>query len=158
MVGGQAVGGWARPSRSAVRELDRIDPERVADLRRRHGREETELVLALAEHLGSEERALLKAVFEGGMSVGEVARVRGCAARTLRREVRGLVKRVTDPRFVFVLSRREEWGASRRKVASACVVQGLTLREAARESGLTLHTVRRHMGAIEALFEAERAA
>ncbi|MGD9693158.1 MAG: hypothetical protein AB7G17_10245 [Phycisphaerales bacterium] len=156
MVGGQAIG--MRAGRSAVRELDRIDPDRVADLRRRHGREETERVLALAEHVGAEERALLRAVFEGGVSVGELARVRGCPVRTLRREVRGLVRRVTDPRFVFVLSRREGWGAGRRKVASACVLQGLSLREAAREAGLTLHTVRRHMGAIEALFDAESAA
>lgn len=141
-----------------MRELDRLDPERLSDLRRRHGRAEVEAVLALAEHLSVEERSLLRAVYQSGLAVGEVARLRGCGARALRREVRALVRRVTDPRFVFVLTRRETWGPGRRKVASACVVQGLTLREAARVAGLTLHAVRRHMGAVDALFESERAA
>lgn len=154
----QQSAAWSRPARSGWREMDRVNPDRVADLRRRLGREEVETVLALAEHLGPEERSLLRMVFDGGVPVGEVARVRGCPARTLRREVRALVKRVTDPRFVFVLSSREVWGANRRKVASACVVQGLTLRETASVTGLSLHAVRRHMGAIEALFESRGAA
>ncbi len=149
---------WSSPGRSAWREMDRIDASSFTDLRRRHGREEVEAVLALAEHVSPEERSLLRAVFESGLPVGEMARVRGCSARTLRREVRALVRRVMDPRFVFVLSRRDLWGPSRRRVASACVVQGLTMREAAQVAGMSLHAVRRHMGAVEALFESEGAA
>ncbi|USN99697.1 MAG: hypothetical protein H6810_03290 [Phycisphaeraceae bacterium] len=74
------------------------------------------------------------------------------SARTERRRLRRLVTRVLSPRFAFVIASRRAWAPTRRRVAMACVVQGLSMREAGAALGLSLHSVRRQMDAVEALY------
>jgi len=117
-----------------------------------------------AAWLPAEDRALIEGVYGEGLSVA--AYVRRCrdrgvgpetiscpsAARAARRRVRRLIERIMSDRFGFVTARRNTWPTTRRRVALACIVHGLSLREASKTLGLSLHTVRRHMEAVDALF------
>jgi DNA-directed RNA polymerase specialized sigma24 family protein len=58
-----------------------------------------------------------------------------------------------SPQFIYVLRQRDEWTPTRRRVATACLLHGLSLRQAAAALHLSLYTVRRHQDAIIALFE-----
>lgn len=163
-------------------------PDPPVDLRRRAGREFAELLVARADALAAPDRALIRAVFREGLSVREVAELQAGAAsstpddaqpgasagtdpgarvRTLRRRVRALIARMTSTRFLIVLraagpgatpAAASPWPATRRRVAVACVLQGMTLRDAARSLRLSLHSVRRHMDVINALADATHAA
>lgn len=133
-------------------------PERHAfadpvDLRRRSLRDHAETIVVRAEHLLPDDRALLQAVFRDGMTAIDLARVTGTAPRALRRRIRLLAGRVLTARYAYVMRHREHWPATRRRVATACVLQGRSLRAAAAHLRLTLHVVRRHMDAVNALYE-----
>ncbi|MEL7473142.1 MAG: hypothetical protein AAGK04_07480 [Planctomycetota bacterium] len=137
-------------------EVIGFNPSEGADLRRRRRRELTEALLERSSRLPDEERALIEAVYREGRPVVEIARLRGESPRPLRRRVRRLVERVMSERFGFVARRVAEWTPNRRRVAEACVLHGCSLREAAERLRLSLHAVRRHSDAVQALFEAER--
>jgi len=131
-------------------------PPATVDLRRRDTREWAETIASRAEHLLPEDRALVRAVFGDGMDAKRVARLQGEPSRTVRRRVRSLAARVLSPEFEFVLARRDAWPRTRRLVATACVVQGRTLREAASHLQMSLHAVRRQMDAVRALMDEDR--
>lgn len=134
----------------------RARPEMV-DLRRRDTREWAEVIATRAEHLLPDDRALVRAVFEDGLDAKRVARLQGANSRTVRRRVRALAQRVLSPEFEFVLRRRDGWPRTRRLVATACVLHGRTLREAAAHLRMTLHAVRRQMDLVRALYDEEHA-
>ncbi|MCA9271470.1 MAG: response regulator transcription factor [Phycisphaerales bacterium] len=48
---------------------------------------------------------------------------------------------------------QSRWRPTRRKVAGACVLEGLSIREAAERLKLSPYTVRKHKEAIDALCE-----
>lgn len=131
-----------------------IDP----DLRRRTRREHAEMLAERAAFLPAHDRELVEAVYHEGLSVaGYVRRQRDrdivrWTERAARRRLRRLVERLASPRFVFVLGARSSWPLTRRRVAVAVVIQGRSLRETARSLGLSLHAVRRHIDAVEALY------
>jgi DNA-binding NarL/FixJ family response regulator len=125
------------------------------DLRRRRSRAQAEELTARARHLEPRERRLIDDLFDAGRSCSVIAAEMGRDARTVRREVRGITRRLLDPRFEFVTRRSDRWRPTRRQIAQALYVQGLGLRETARELGVSLYSVRRHRDAIEALFGAE---
>jgi DNA-directed RNA polymerase specialized sigma24 family protein len=132
----------------------RNDVERASDLRRRHARRLIEHIVAAAAVLPDQERLLIETTYGDGKRLTDIARLRGDDPRTLRRRVRGIVRRMLDPEFGFVASRRAEWPRTRRLVAERCVLQGVSLRDAATTLGISLHTVRRHRDAIRALADA----
>ena len=109
-----------------------------------------------SKHLLPADEALVRAVYSDGVPVSRLAalgdaRAGPAAARALRRRLRRLLARMLSERFVGVLRRQDEWGVTRRRVAAACVLQGLTMREAAAALGVSYHTVRRHMEAVGAI-------
>lgn len=130
-----------------------IDP----DLRRRLGRRDAaEVIVERAKHLLPADAALVRAVYADGVPVSRLAALSdaqagAAAARALRRRLRRLLARMLSERFVGVLRRQEEWGVTRRRVAAACVLQGLTMRQAAAALGVSYHAVRRHMDAVGAI-------
>lgn len=132
-----------------------FDPDAAADLRRRKRRDLSDHLLLRAEWLEPSERALVEAVYRDGRSAIELAALAGRTPRSMRRRLRRIVRRVLAPEFVFVAQRRSRWTASRRRVADACILHGRSMREAATELGLTLHTIRRHMEAIRAQIESQ---
>ncbi|MEO1583684.1 MAG: helix-turn-helix domain-containing protein [Planctomycetota bacterium] len=125
------------------------------DLRRRRSRLQADHLTRRAEVLKAPERRLIHDLFDAGRACSQIAAELGRDARTVRREVRGITRRLLDPRFDFVLARSERWRPTRRRVAQSVYIHGNGLRETARELGLSLYCVRRHRDAIEALFEAE---
>ena len=148
----------------------------------RRDRRYAEMLVERAAWIPSSDRSLIEAVHGEGLSV--VAYVRRCLdrgvepverdafgktalengrdldawARMARRRLRRLNDRLASDRFAFVIARRNAWPTTRRRVAVTCTLHGRSLRAASRELGLSLHTVRRHAEAIEAMFEAYREA
>lgn len=124
------------------------------DLRRRRRRELAEQIVRRADWLPREDKSILQAIYEDGRSVTEVAVLRGDSPRQLRRRVHRLVERVLSQKFTFVAAHLPSWSPTRRRVAEACVLHGLSLRRAAERLGLSHHTVRRNYEAVHALYEA----
>ncbi len=129
----------------------------AADLRLRRRRDAAETIVARASVLAKEDRGLLEAVYDKGHTVQEVARLLGqtdpSQVRQLRKRVRKLVTRVGEPRFVFVLTSRHAWPSTRKRVAERCVLRGDSMRAAAAELGISLHSVRQQCLRIDAMFE-----
>ena len=136
----------------------RIDPSAAWDLRRKRRRELVERLVERAELVGPPDRALVLAYYRDGQSAADIARLAGEPVRSLRRRLRRVVQRMLSPRFEFVAAHRHTWTPTRRRVAGACVLEGRTLRDTAERLGLSLHCVRRHHDAIQAMFEAEAGA
>ena len=135
-------------------EMPVWDPSEATDLRRRHRRDMVDRVLAAAAHLPDEDRLLVEAVYRDGRSVVDLATISGAEPRTLRRHIRRLIARVLSPRYAFVALHAPDWSPTRRRVASACVLAGRSLRAASADLSLSLHAVRRHHDAVNALYEA----
>ncbi|MEL6796416.1 MAG: helix-turn-helix domain-containing protein [Planctomycetota bacterium] len=126
----------------------------ATDLRRRRTRSQMQALTMRARHLAPREQRLIEALFDQGRSCSTIAAELGRDARTVRREARGITRRLLDPRFDFVVVHADAWRPTRKRIAEALYVHGLGLRRTARELGLSLYSVRRHRDAIEALFEA----
>jgi transposase len=123
----------------------------------RLGPMEVDRLLMRADHLVQEERALIRALYMDGRSSREVAELIGADPRSVRRRARRIAMRVLSPEFTFVLRQREQWGPTRRRIATVVVLQGKSMRQAAAMLELSLHTVRHHFHAVAALFEAAQA-
>lgn len=109
-----------------------------------------------AAFLAPEDAALVRGVYEAGMSSVELARLMNLRPQTVRARLRRLLRHLDSGLFLFVLRHRGDWMRERRQVAELRVLQRRSLREAVRRSGLSLHQVRRHDDAIRAQFEAEQ--
>lgn len=131
------------------------NPEAAADLRRKREGAMAERVGHRAAALPKRDRALLDAVYRDGRPVVELAAIMNLPAPVVRRRVRTLVRRVLSPEYGFVLANRDAWTPTRRKVADACVIEGLSIRTAAAKLRLSLHTVRAQRSIIQALADAE---
>jgi len=148
---------------SASDALERA-PTRI-DLRKRVRRETADRLVALAAHLPTPDRLLVEAVFREQRTLAELAEMlhpeaaSGEAARLARRQLsrrlRRLVERLSSPAYqaaaAGLAAGSEGWTAPQRRVAIACVLHGLTQREAATRLGLSLHTVRSHHRAVLAM-------
>lgn len=125
----------------------------ATDLRRRRVRELSESIVDASRWCLPEDRALLQAMFRDGLSAADLAAMRRESPRILRARVKRLVDRVLSPRFAFVVARRDAWPPSTRRVATAAILQGRTLRDTAKHLQLSIHAVRRQMERIDALYE-----
>lgn len=129
----------------------------AVDLRKRVDRRQAETLVERAALLPGEDRLLVEGVFRDGRSVTQLAQVwrRGDAAtidvRTLRRRLQRVLRRMHTPEFRHVAAHHEAWPAPMSRVATACILHGLTLRQAAEHLGLSVHTVRRNFDAVLAL-------
>jgi DNA-directed RNA polymerase specialized sigma24 family protein len=117
-------------------------------------RASAELILQRAPELDASDRSLLEAIYASGQSAAAVARLLGQPQRTVSARVRRLVRRVCTPEFGLVLLLQERWPKTRREVARACFVRGLSIREASQSLGITFHAARKHHAAIRAMAEA----
>ncbi len=123
------------------------------DLRRRCRRMLVDHIVARSELLSPSDRALVHAVYRRRMNATDLSRSMNRSARAVRGRLRGLGKRLLSPRFEFVLRHGHEWTPMRRRIATACIIRGLTMRQAAGALDLTHYAVRSHMTAVEALYE-----
>jgi hypothetical protein len=120
---------------------------------RRGVRDHADEVVRRAEFLLPADRALLLAVYADGRSVREVATLMREDPRRLRRRVRNLARRVLSNDFIFVLRHRDGWPSVRRRVATACVVHGRTLKQGAADSGTSFYNARKQLDAVRALLD-----
>lgn len=133
-----------------------MDVTDAADLRRKRRRAVAEELVERAEHLLPPDRALIRAVYHDGQTAAEIARLQGVSPRRVRSRLRRLIARMASPDFLVVARDRHAWPPTRRRVATAVVLQGLSMRETAIRLRLSLHAVRRHMEQIRALVEASQ--
>lgn len=131
--------------------VDRSESEQHPDFRRRGVRDRAASIVHYAEFLPPQDRQLLVSVFADGLSMQDVARLMGQSDRRVRTRVHQLVKRVTDPLYLFVVSHRGEWSPRMRGIATECFVHGRSIREAAQALGFTYHTTRKARDAVAAL-------
>jgi len=129
--------------------------EGVQDLRRRIDRSQSDRIVARAAFLPHPDRVLLEAYFLHGRTIKDIALGSGTQSRRVSRRIRRLALRVLSEKFVFVLRRLDSWPPSRRRVATAMMLGGQSMREAAGSLHMTLYSVRRHHDAITAQFEME---
>lgn len=134
----------------------RFDPDEALDLRRKRQRDMADSILSRAEYLARPDRTLILAVYEDNRRISDLARMMDHHPRTLRRRIRRLIERMMSPKFAFVASRRDQWSATQRRVATACVLQGLSIRAASEQLKLSHYTVRKHCDIVQTLFEAYR--
>jgi DNA-directed RNA polymerase specialized sigma24 family protein len=135
-----------------------------ADLRKRFRREQAERLVERAAGLPDSDRILVELVLGEGRSVSDIAALRNVPDQALRRHLRRLIRRLASDEYVFV-SRHLfpphggecRWSPIRRRVAEACVLRGMSMRQAARLLNLSLHTVRKHRHALSAMVESVRA-
>jgi hypothetical protein len=120
---------------------------------RRLTRDHADLVLRRAEYLDPEERALLRAVYADGRSVKDLAALVRQDPRRLRRRLRNLARRVLADEFIFVVRHRDQWASARRRVATACIVHGRTLRQGSSDAGTSFYNARKQMDAVRTLLD-----
>jgi hypothetical protein len=102
-----------------------------------------------------QDRELINAIYGEGLTAQQVATMTGASPRRVRRRIRALAERLLSERFTFVVRHREAWPPTRRRVATACVLQGRTLRAAAKHLRISLHAVRKEMQIVGALHDAQ---
>jgi hypothetical protein len=78
----------------------------------------------------------------------------GRNVRSVRLRVRNLARRVLSEPFAFVIRNRNSWPILRRRLATAVIVHGQTIEQAAAEAGTTFYNARKHLDAIQFLIDA----
>jgi hypothetical protein len=78
------------------------------------------------------------------------------AARSMRARIRRLVRRMLRPEFGYVAHQIHTWTPTRQRVARACILHGMPIRAASITLNLSLHTIRRHLDAVQAMYELDR--
>jgi len=121
------------------------------DLRERMDRDVGEVLVGRARWLLAGDRELIEFYFGQGIAAVEIARLQGKPVRSVRRRLKRFATRLASEPFAGVLRQREAWPKRRRNVATAVIVEGKTLGNAAKTLGLTLHQIRREMAVIEHL-------
>ena len=119
-------------------------------------RDAAERLLDYADYLGGADRALLRAIFDRGLTAAEFARAMKQPPRTVRQRVQRLVELVGSGRFQFVMRNRYAWTRARRQVAESIFLRRLTQRRTAARLGLSLHQVRQEVERIQTLYEYQR--
>jgi hypothetical protein len=118
------------------------------DLRRGISADVAARVRAAAPYLEPLDREMVLAVLDRGQTAAAVGRIGNQNPRQVRRKVRRVYARISSPEFQFVAQRVDSWGGTRRKVALASFLHGMSLRQAASSLGLSMHLVRQHIAAI----------
>lgn len=131
-------------------------------LKRGRRRDIAAALVERADALPDPDRALILAIYAQGRSVMDVTRDDTTSPGTLvvraactRRRVRALARRLLDPTFELVRMRSELWPPVMGRVGRACILEGLSMRQASQRLGVSVHTVRTHVHAIRALSLAE---
>jgi DNA-directed RNA polymerase specialized sigma24 family protein len=132
------------------RPVDRLH----VDLRRRAAREHAQRLLNLASDLDPKDQVVLRSVLVEGRTILELASIARVNTKTMHKRVRRLLDRLSHPMTSFIVSHRDHWPRDRRAAATLVLIEGVSLREAAERLDMTLHSLRRHIDRVHAMFEA----
>lgn len=132
--------------------LSQITPSQVfqPDEQRRR----IERVLALAEHLGQDDRLLIEQVYQHGMSPREIACLMGARPRTVRTRLRQILRHLHTPEFRYMVLRGHRLPRPTRQVGQIVFLHRSSLRRAAGQLECSLHHVRQHAQVIHTLARA----
>jgi DNA-directed RNA polymerase specialized sigma24 family protein len=130
--------------------------EDTLDLRRKRDSGFSDRMVRRACWLEADDRELVLAMFERGHSAKAIGSMLGQPARVVRKRLRLLVARLSDPRVAYVVAHHNTWGRSRKLVARELFLNGHSMREVSQMLNLSLHTVRKHRNAIEAMTQASQ--
>lgn len=103
-----------------------------------------EQVLSRAEHLPPEDRALVEHVYRFGRPIAEMARLQRIGPRSMQRRLHRLEERLFSTRFTYIAAHETLLPRHLRAVARRSVLQGRSMRDTARLTGLSLHRVRQY--------------
>lgn len=119
--------------------------------RRTHPRDRAEAVLAAAEHLPDADRALIEQVYRHGLSMSELTRLLHLPRERVRRRVRKLLQIMDQPLYRYLALHLELFDEPVRRTARLVVFAGMSMRQVARRTNVSLHTVREHMHTVRAV-------
>lgn len=105
-------------------------------------RELAERILHLAGHLQPQDRQLIEATFDRGLSTAELSILMGRSTSAVRRHLRRLVTRLASPEAAWIMQQLEHWPRLRGRIAVARHITGLSQRRVAEALELKLHRVR----------------
>jgi DNA-directed RNA polymerase specialized sigma24 family protein len=115
---------------------------------RRLGREQ---LAHRAEFLPPDAATLVRAHVALGLTVEELARIKGIPERTLRRRLARLRARLEDPCFLLAAKFRDQLPTALATLATAHWMEDLPLRQLAHTRGQTLHRVRQDLALARSL-------
>lgn len=124
------------------------------DLRRKRRRALVARLLDAADHLPTDERHLILAIYGRGMTVRQAARMMDVPERRLRRQVKAIVRRICDPAFLAAVRMVPDMPRPLREVVRLVVIQGVPMHRASQVLGISYHSVRKHAVAFRAIVEA----
>ncbi len=130
-----------------------VDFEEQPDLRRKMATRLTECVYDAAPFLSEQDRELALGITVRGQKASSFAATFGKSPRQIRLHARRLLRRIVSSECRFsirLLANKSSIAgtATRRNIARECFVHGVSIRDAAKKLGLTIHTVRSHVAAI----------
>lgn len=132
--------------------LEQLDES--LDLRRKRDSSLSSRLVRRAHWLEPEDRELILAVFDRGQSARSIGTICNQPPRTVRRRIKSLAERLCDPRVAYVVAHRNAWGSSRKRIAHELFIRGRSMRQVSGLLGVSLHCVRKHRDAIEAMVHA----
>lgn len=121
------------------------------DLRRRRQASLSGTLVRRAHWLAPDDRELILAAFQDGRKAVAIAQMLNQDPRLVRRRLKRLALRLQDPRVAYVMTHQQHWSRTRRTVARQLFIMGRSMRQITRELGVSIHCVRTHRDAIEAM-------
>jgi len=96
---------------------------------------------SLAEFLAPDDRALMRWVYADGKSAREISVLLGEPARSVQRRITRLERRCRSAPYTLIVERSGTWDDRLRAVSRLCILEGRSMRHAAKALGLPTHAV-----------------
>lgn len=125
--------------------------EHALDFRRRREGELSTMVVRRAHWLRGRDREIAISFFQRGMHATEIASMMRMNARHVRKRIKQIVLRLRDPRCAYVVAHASGWSPRRRQIGEDLYIHGHSMRRISEQRGLSLHAVRKHRDAIDAM-------
>ena len=110
-----------------------------------------DLILQRAQLLPDADAALLRAVYNDGKTLAELARLAHRTRGSIRKRFVRLRDHVTSRVFERALRHRHRFKGKRRAVLTHCIIEGRTVKEVARQLRMGYYETRLHRDTILAL-------
>jgi len=117
--------------------------------RQTHRRQVSEMLM-YSEYLPESDRLIIEQFLGQGRSVAHLAKLSSVPVRQMHRRVNSITNRLSKKLFRAVSVQFDLLPKEDRPIAKLVVIQGMSMRGAAKTTGLTLHQIRKHMNSVRA--------